>query len=409
VTPRRAEVGIVYLAGLAQGLSLVAFPAVSAILTSPKGYHLTNSEYGSLFVPMVVLAVTGSSLGARVARLRGLKRVFVAGLCFNLASMVILTLSQRFVAWHGVAYGLLLIATTALGGGFGTTLMALNTYVAEFFPKKSEVALPALHAFLGSGTALAPVLVLVFVETAVWWLLPLGVTAALLVLLLASLTQPLMIASTGGKPRARGSAPAQRQIPARLLVYVAAVFLYGICETVFGNWSTIYLQNEVRVPLYWAELALAAFWAMVTAGRIAVAIVSAWVDARWIYAMLPVFILAAFLGIPRVGGVAAANVVAFGFAGVACSAFFPLSISLAEQEYSRMAVAVSGGLVAAYMVGYGVGAFGVGPLRDAGHLTLSTIYTGTSVLAAGMAVVAFALTWPRRNPAPGTAYARGQR
>jgi len=407
VTPRRAEVGIVYLGGLAQGLSLVTFPAVSAIFTDPKGYRLTSSEYGSLFVPMVVLAVAGSSLGARAARRGGLKWVFVAGLCFNLASMAILTLSQWFVGWHDVAYRLLLAATAALGAGFGTTLMALNTYVAGFFPQKSEVALPALHAFLGTGTALAPVLVVVFVGAAMWWLLPLAVTAAFLVLLLVSLTQPLTIASPVRTARVDGSALAQRQIPARLLVYVAAVFLYGICETVFGNWSTIYLKTEVRVPLYWAELALAAFWAMVTVGRIAVAIVSAWVDARWIYAMLPVFILAAFLGIPRVGGVAAANVVAFGFAGVACSAFFPLSISLAEQEYSRMAAAVSGGLVAAYMVGYGVGAFGVGPIRDAGHLALSTVYTDTSVLAAGMAVVAFVLAWPRRDPAHGTQLREG--
>ena len=396
MTPRRAEVGIVYLAGLAQGLSLVTFPAASAILTSSKGYHLTNSEYGGLFVPMVVLAVAGSSLGAWVARLRGLKSVFVAGLCFNLASMATLTLSQRFVAWHDVAYGLLLTATAALGAGFGTTLMALNTYVAAFFPQKSEVALPALHAFLGTGTALAPVLVVILVGAAVWWLLPLGVAAAFLVLGVASLTQPLAAASPG-KPHVRNASPSQRRIPARLPVYAVAVFLYGICETVFGNWATIYLQTEARVPLSWAELALAAFWAMVTTGRIAVAIISTWVDARRIYATLPVLILVAFLGIPRVGGAATASVVAFGFAGLACSAFFPLSISLAEQEFSKGAAAVSGGLVAAYMVGYGVGAFGVGPVRDAGHLALSTVYTGTSVLAAGMAVMAFALAWPRRG------------
>jgi fucose permease len=407
VTPRRAEVGIVYLAGLAQGLSLVTFPAVSAIFTDPKGYRLTNSEYGSLFAPMVVLAVAGSSLGARGARLRGLKWVFVAGLCFNLASMAILTLSQWFVGWHGVAYRLLLAATAALGAGFGTTLMALNTYVAGFFPQKSEAALPALHAFLGTGTTLAPVLVVVFVGTAVWWLLPLGVSAGFLVLALASLTQPLATASPGRTARAGGSAAPRRRIPARLPVYAAVVFLYGICETVFGNWAAIYLKTEVRVPLYWAELALSAFWAMVTAGRIAVAIISAWVDARWIYAALPVLILMAFLGIPRVGGAAAANVLAFGFAGVACSAFFPLSISLAEQEFSRVAAAVSGGLVAAYMAGYGVGAFGVGPIRDAGHLALSTVYTDTSVLAAGMAVVAFVLAWPRRDPAHGTQLREG--
>jgi hypothetical protein len=409
VTPRRAEVAIVYLAGLAQGLSLVTFPALSAIFTDPKVYHLTNSEYGSLFVPMVVLAVAGSSLGARAARLAGLKQVFVAGLSFNLASMAVLTVSQRFIAWHGVAYGLLLAATTALGAGFGTTLMALNTYVAEFFPTTSEVALPALHAFLGTGTALAPVLVVVFVGAAVWWLLPLAVAAGFLALGLASLSQPLAAASSAGRPRDASSPAARIRIPDRLPVYAAAVFLYGISETVFGNWATIYLQSEARVPLAWAELALTAFWTMVTTGRVAAAIISAWVEARWIYVTLPVLILVAFLGIPRVGGGAAADVLAFGFAGLACSAFFPLSISLAEQEFPQAAAAVSGGLVAAYMLGYGVGAFGVGPVRDVAHLALSTVYTGTSVLAAGMIGAAFVLAWPRKRPAPGEACARGRR
>jgi len=51
-----------------------------------------------------------------------------------------------------------------------------------------------------------------------------------------------------------------------------------------------------------------------------------------------------------------------------------------------------------YMVGYGIGAYGVGALRDAGHLALSEIYTGAGVLAGGMAVLALLLT--RRPPAP---------
>jgi hypothetical protein len=135
----------------------------------------------------------------------------------------------------GVAYGLLLAATAALGSGFGMTLMDLNTYAVEFFREKSEAARPALHAVLGTGIALAPVLVVVFIGAPVSCLLPFGGGVGFLVLALASLTQPL-----------------------------------------------------------------AAFCAIVTAGQIAAAIASPWVNARWIYPMLPVLILVGFLGIPRV-------------------------------------------------------------------------------------------------------------
>ena len=36
--PQRTEVGLVYAAGLVQGLTLVTFPAASSIFTSPDGY-----------------------------------------------------------------------------------------------------------------------------------------------------------------------------------------------------------------------------------------------------------------------------------------------------------------------------------------------------------------------------------
>ena len=400
---RRAEVALVYLAGLAQGLALVAVPALGAIFTSPNGYGLTSSEYGSLFVPQVVLAIAGSSLGPRAARRWGLKAVFVGGLGFNLASMALLAVSGRFAGPHDDGYGVLLAATAALGAGFGTTLMALNTYAAQFFPDKANVALPALHAFLGTGTAIAPVLVAVFAGAAAWWLLPLVVAAAFLLLGLASVRLPLAAASPGVPAAAPGPAPRagrspvpRRRIPTRLALYAAAVFLYGICETVFGNWATLYLAGEVRVPLAWAELALTAFWAMVTIGRIVVAVLSVRVEARVIYAALPVLIVAGFLRIPAVRGAEEA-VLAFGFAGLACSAFFPLTISLAEQEFFEAAAAVSGGLVAAYMAGYGVAAFGVGPLRDTAHLALSAVYTGAAVVATGLAGTVFALVRPRSS------------
>ncbi len=401
MTPGRAGVAVVYLAGLAQGLALVTFPAASAIFTDPKAYHLTSSQYGSLFIPMVILAIAGASLGPRVARLGGLKPVFMTGLGLNLASMIVLTVSARITARPSVAYGFLLGATAALGAGFGTTLMAVNTYVAEFFPERSTAALPALHAFLGTGTALAPVLTAVSVAAMAWWLLPLAVAVGFLLLGLASALVPLATAPPDERPRKDGWPAPRRRIPLRLLVYAAAVFAYGICETVFGNWATLYLHGEAGVPLGQAELALTAFWAMVTTGRVATAVISTWVDARRIYVTLPVLIVVAFLGIPRVGGAAVWAVLAFAFAGVGCSAFFPLSISLAEHEFRQAAAGVSGGLVAAYMLGYGVGAFGVGPVKDVAHVALSVVYTSTSVLAAGMAGAALLLSWPRRRPVSG--------
>ena len=162
---KRTEIGLVYLAGLVQGLALVTFPAASSIFTSPhpQGYGFSSSQYGAMFLPQVVLAILASSLAPALARRWKLKRVFLLGLGSDLVSMTLLALSNFLMSSSSIAYGILLLATAALGLGFGATVMAANTYAEEFFPGRADSAVLALNALLGTGTALAPVFVAVFV------------------------------------------------------------------------------------------------------------------------------------------------------------------------------------------------------------------------------------------------------
>ena len=73
---------------------------------------------------------------------------------------------------------------------------------------------------------------------------------------------------------------------------------------------------------------------------------------------------------------------------------FPLCISLSGYEFPRFAAAMSGELVAFYQAGYGVAAFGVGPLRDLTGGPLGIIYVFGSLVAAAMVVVALAVVVP---------------
>ena len=65
-------------------------------------------------------------------------------------------------------------------------------------------------------------------------------------------------------------------------------------------------------------------------------------------------------------GSTAAGVVAFGVAGLGCSALLPLTISFAQADLVTMSAATAGLVIAAYQLGYGIAAFGAGPLQDAG-------------------------------------------
>ena len=86
--------------------------------------------------------------------------------------MVLLVVSATVQHDEAIAYPILLLATACLGVGFGFTVPALNTFTAAFNPTKVDSSVLVLNALLGLGTALAPLLVAVFVGLDFWWGLP---------------------------------------------------------------------------------------------------------------------------------------------------------------------------------------------------------------------------------------------
>src|SRR6266496_2909962 len=309
----RTEIGVVYGAAVMQGLALVTFPAAGSVFTSPDGFGFDSTRYGTMFVPQVALAICAAALGPRLARRWSLRRVLLAGLVGDILSMSLLALSRSLIGAPDMAFALLLVATAALGFGFGATVMALNTYAEAFFPEGVDRAVLVLNALLGVGTALAPVLVAAVLALGAWWLLP---------------------------------------------VAVACVF------------------------------ALAAFWLMVTLGRVAVAMIARYVPARRIYAALPVLLLITVQIVSHVQG-QAGGIIALGLAGLACSAFLPLSISFGGKEFPHLSALMAGELIAFYQLGYGVAAFAIGPLHDPGGLAFATIFSAGSLVALPLVLIAY--------------------
>jgi predicted MFS family arabinose efflux permease len=148
-----------------------------------------------------------------------------------------------------------------------------------------------------------------------------------------------------------------------------------------------------------ASAALAAFWAMVTVGRVLFAALGRWVPGRVAYHGLPFVLVAAFatLTLPSSGDVTI-GIALFALAGLGCSALLPLTISIGQEAISSMSAAFAGGVIAFYEVGYGLAAFGVGPLLNSGR-SLSEIYGFGAVVAASMGVLSFAVAHRRRSPA----------
>jgi MFS family permease len=391
----RVEGIVVYAAGVAQGIALVTFPAASTIFTSHSYYHLSSTQYGALFLPQVIAAIISALLGGRLSRRFSTKRVYLAGLAAGLLSMLLLIASSLLTSHQSAAYALLLVATASLGTGFGLTVPALNTLAAAFHPQNVDRAILVLNALLGLGTVLAPLFVALFRGIGFWQGLPVSAAGLLVALLLISARLPLRTAPAERRPRAPATAP---RIPARFWVYAGFATLYGLCETVNGNWAELEMSSELGASAAVASLALTVFWAAVTTGRVLIALLQRWLPARVAYHALPFLLAGAFVLVAALSrGDSALGLVAFGLAGLGCSALLPLTISFAQEELVTMSAAVTGGVIGFYQVGYGIAAFGVGPLL-AGGATLHSIFFVAAILAALMGAGSFLVAARRPSP-----------
>jgi MFS family permease len=385
---QHTEVAAVYVAAVVQGLALVTFPAASTVLTSPQHYGLSSTEYGTMFVPQAIMAIAAALLFAGLSRRLDIKRIYLLGLTANLASMALLFLSQFFMSDGRTAYSMLLLATASLGIGFGLTVPALNTLTAAFFPEKIDSAVLILNALLGLGTVLAPVFVAVFIGLGIWWGLPVLAVVLLLALLLFSLRLPLQV----GADTAQGQT-ARTAVPARFWIFAAFALLYGTCETLNGNWATLYMSQRLGATGTTASFALMAFWGMATLGRILFAAIAKWFPPGRTYRLLPLVIAAGFAVIAYLPvGSSLLGILAFGLTGLGCSALLPLTISFGQEDMKTIAASVAGGLIAFYQMGYGIAAFGVGPLEDYAGLGLSSLFGFASVAALLLAVLSFFIT-----------------
>ncbi|HEU5112397.1 MAG TPA: MFS transporter, partial [Acidimicrobiia bacterium] len=80
----RTEANTVKVAAVIQGVALVTFPAASTIFTSPDEYDVSNTQYGAMFIPQAITAISASLAGAALSRRLGTKKLYVFGLLANL-------------------------------------------------------------------------------------------------------------------------------------------------------------------------------------------------------------------------------------------------------------------------------------------------------------------------------------
>jgi MFS family permease len=382
---RWKELAVVRTAAVVQGLALVTIPTLSTVLTDRAHFGLTQTAYGALFVPQSVLAIVLSLAGGRLTRTFGIKHMLLAGFAAGALSMALLVASALLTAHHVLAYADLLMSTACLGFGFAIVTPALNFLSGEFEPHDVDRAVLVVNALLGAAAVLSPLLLIAFVGLGIWWALPLLTGVAMIVLFAASVRLPFQVAKNAATGTRAG-------LPARFWIFAAFAFVYGLCEQMNGSWAPMYLTGHFRAAASFGLLGLALFWACAAVGRVTFALASKRLPETIVFRTLPFVLAGAFalLSIAPIGYGPAIGAVAFALAGLGVSALLPLVISFCERSIPQEAASVTSYVFAIYLVGYGLAAFGAGPLQTGG-ISLQHLYGASTIVALIAAGLAFAV------------------
>ena len=395
-------VAILYLSAMLHGLTLVSYPASSAVLKTMHGF--TDAQYGAIFLPQVAAAVLGALAGGSFAGRLGLKNLLLAALLVNALSQLLLAATVGLSA--DMALVVVLIGTACLGLAFGISGAPLNGLPPLLFPNKRDTALVALHTLLGLGLALGPLIASPFVMAGFWVGFPLLLAAISGLLALGvmlerypnALPRPAHMTKADQKVPMADPMPLPQPITQAgnshpvhtpgFWLFAAICVLYAFAEGTFGNWAVLYLQDVKNLPDTVAAAGLSVFWAAMVAGRLLISILVLRISPQRIWIFLPVLMAGVFLLMPY-ANTAVLGIGLFALAGLACSGFFPLSIGLASRRFEDHVPWVSSMLIAALMIGVGLGSYVIGILREL--FSLELLYQLSAVYPAAVLILAFSM------------------
>lgn len=385
---------LVFVSGLLQGLTLVSFPALSSVLKT--ALNLSDTAYGAIFLPQVALTAAGAVAGGLLSKRLGLPTLLRLSLAANGLSQLALLASIAMAERSG--FGLVVLGTSLLGLGFGLSAAPLNRYPVVFFPNRQDSALTALHTFIATGLAVGPLVVGLLVDTGLWTIFPAGLAALALTMVLLSL--PLRFPADAADSSQQGESTGLTRSPTFWLLFAVAI-VYALCEGLFSNWAVIFLQEDKQVGPKQAGFALSVFWAALAAGRLLTSWLVSRLPANGVWLSFPLLMAGALWLLPAVNS-PGSGIATYGLAGLACSGFFPLTVGRAALRFPQHAALVSSLMVAALMLGVGLGSFALGSLRSL--FPLSIIFRMAMVLpalAAGLGLLI--LLSQRRARSPDTA------
>jgi fucose permease len=316
------------------------WPSIRLSLGQPVG------ALGILLGPGIAASVISSAVTGRL-------RVPAGSLVAAGTLLIALALAAEALApsmWVMVA------GTVVFGIGFGALDTALNAHAARHFGARD---INWMHASYGLGATLGPLLVTALLSAGRSWRQIYGAMALALVVLaavhaLARRGWQAPAAATGPRP-ADPSAPPAAALGALIFTAVET----GI-ESGAGIWGYLFLTAGRGLPPAAAGGAVAAYWAMMCAGRVALGpLAERRGPARVLTAAVTgVPLGAALMTLPGPGALAVAGLMLLGLAAAPVFPLFTLTTGTTRMVSLQVAASAVGGAALPAGLGLLIGAAG---------------------------------------------------
>jgi fucose permease len=316
---------------------ITAFPASALGLLWPSmrlSIHQPVGALGILLAVGVAATVLSSAATGRVLAQSGMRPLVSAG--------VVLCALALAVEAAATSLGLLAIGFVLFGLGFGATDAAVNWYAAGHFGARR---ITWMHASYGLGATVGPLLATALLSAGLSWrwvygsmAVPLAVLGGVLALARrgwASAAQP--------EPAPAGPAPAgpaeHRPAAAAILASLTFVALETGIESAAGIWGYLFLTAGRGLSSQVAGVAVAAYWAMMCAGRAILGPVAQSLGAARVLdaAVAGVAVGAAVMAVPGPGFLPVAGLMIL---GLATAQVFPLFILTMAERLAAVAPTV---------------------------------------------------------------------
>jgi len=342
--------GLAYLSVALPGSTLgLLWPSMRLSFGQPVG------ALGILLVPGVAASVISSAVTGRL-------RVPVGPLVTGSTLLIALALAAEALA---PSMWVMIVGTVLFGVGFGALDTALNAHAARHFGARD---INWMHASYGLGATLGPLLVTALLAAGRSWRQAYGVMA----LVLAALGGVLVLARRGWRvpEPAPGPRPASSPVPppAALGALTFTAVETGI-ESGAGVWGYLFLTAGRGLPPAAAGVAVAAYWAMMCAGRVVLGPVAERLGPARVLAaaVVGVPLGAALMALPIPGPIpgpgagvlAVAGLMLLGLAAAPVFPLFTLTTGTTRMVSLQVAASAVGG--AALPAGLGLLLGAVGP------------------------------------------------